>query len=165
MFGARLWAPFFEVKIVKQTYMKSRIKPFLKSSLSIIVNVFPFILTLVLVYVISHREGGFPQEPEDLFSWGENLILLLLLLPVIIGYYLYSKKKYIEKLEDAIRILNTKYKLWEKDDWGWYNKNRFKPESDGEDFGGFDYPPYLGETFSEALSNSRKRLRKLVKGK
>lgn len=142
--------------------MRDKIRNLLKDHLGSLI--FGFIgLAVLLVFDL----GGFRSDFEK-YS-GEFLFGLLFLLVVVEGIFLLGKVTYIQGLEDTIRYLNAKFKLYRKlaHPDSKFSISELKPVNDDEAApwtvkGGVAI--YYGQSnYEKAVLNSRERLQKKSK--
>lgn len=116
------------------------------------------IIIMVWGVIISWLDTRRPDYQEEESSWIGFVVLAIF----VIGIYIYGKLSYLKKLEDIIRYLNDKYKLYRKIEtytkWGTIDgflkpNNKDKQESwpDSVEF---------QSNYTKAVLTSRKRLQR-----
>lgn len=120
-----------------------------------------FILLIIVVGLIFNTGSGGSNQAEEESGWIGYIVVAIL----GGGIFLFEKLRYLHRLEDIIRYLNARYKLYRKVEthtpWGSLD-SFLKPKDKSE-----QEPWTRGEMFEssykEAVLNSRKRLQKRLK--
>lgn len=123
--------------------------------------VFLVVSGVFLIFVLGLGDSGFEEES----SWIGWIFVAI----IIIGIYIYGKLDYLRRLEDIIRYLNDKYKLYRRvETYTFFSGSEphidtiLKPNSEDEQESWPDNETFQSD-YTKAVLSSRKRLRKKLK--